>query len=144
MLKRLLAVIVSAIILSLGVSLIDYIPQAQRDPNVYYMGIVEKFIFAVYIYLIFFVVVGLFSSWLIDKCRKLFEKRTVAFQYFIGVIFYSLMGLILGTVYHFVSGTIHFNLDSFIQTLGFWFIPSFFYFNVLWVIERKFSRKIRI
>lgn len=141
MLKRFLAVIISTIIVSLGLSLINYVPQGQREPDVYYFGIGEYFLFAAYIFFIFYVVIGLPFSWLMDKYRKRFRTKSALIQYFIGALLYSLVGLFLGTVYHFVSGTSQFNLDIFMQTLGFWFAAAFCYFQVLWVFERRILRK---
>lgn len=137
MLKRLLAVIISTIIVSLGLSLINYVPLGQRDPDVYYFGIGEYFLFASYIFFIYYIVIGLPFSWLIDKYRKRFRTKPILIRYFIGTVLYSLVGLLLGTVYHFVSGTNQFNLYIFMQTLGFWFITAFCYFHVLWAFERR-------
>lgn len=140
MIKKLVAVVISVLILSLGLSLIDYTPQEQRDPDVYYMDRFEIFIFAAYIYLIFFIVIGLPSSLLIDQGRKYFRNKTTISQYLIGTIIYSLWGVFLGALYHFVSGMSQFNLYVFLQTISFWFIGSFVYFHVLWALERDFLR----
>lgn len=53
MLKRVLAIIISVLVLSLGISVIGYIPQEQREPDVGYMERTGIFIFASYIYFIF-------------------------------------------------------------------------------------------
>ena len=142
MLKRFLAVIISTIIVSLGLSLINYVPQGQRDPDVYYFGMWGYFLFASYIFFIFYVVIGLPFSWLMDKYRKRFRTKSILIQYFIGTVLYSLMGLLLGTVYHFVSGTSQFNLYTFMQTLGLWFTAAFCYFHVLWAFERRILGKM--
>ncbi|ANU23366.1 hypothetical protein [Planococcus donghaensis] len=141
MLKRFLAVIISTIIVSLGISLLNYVPLGQRESDVYYFGIGEYFLFASYIFFIFYVVIGLPISWLLDKYRKRLRTKPVVIQYCIGVLVYSLMGLLLGTVYHFALGSIQFNLNIFIETLGYWFTAAFCYFHVLWIFERRTIKK---
>ncbi|MGB6407290.1 MAG: hypothetical protein WBF39_07420, partial [Planococcus donghaensis] len=82
LLKRVLAVIVSASILALAVSALNYVPQNQRESDVYYLGIVVYFISTIWVYLLFYMVVGVPSSWIIDKYRKQYKEKTNVNQYF--------------------------------------------------------------
>lgn len=144
MLKRLLAVIISSIILTLGISLTSYIPEAQRDPKVYYMGVSEIFIFTIWFSLIFYTVIGMPASWMIDKCRKRFIIDSVFKRYLKGMALYSLAGIIFGAVFYSTVGYIQFFLDIFLETIAFCFAASILYFHVLWVLEERFFTNTRI
>lgn len=138
MLKRILAVIISSITFALSLSLISYIPEEEREPNVYYMGISESFIFIVYILLIFYTVIGIPVSWIMDKWRKRYSNDSIVKRYFVGMILYSLAGILAGAIYYTTVGYIQFFLDLFFETIVYWFVASFLFFHILWVLERKF------
>ncbi|ANU13036.1 hypothetical protein BBI08_03890 [Planococcus halocryophilus] len=141
MLKRILAVIVSASILALAVSVLNYVPQNQRESDVYYLGIVVYFLSTIWVYLLFYLVIGVPSSWVIDNYRQQYKEKTNVYQYFIGVALYSLVGLFFGTAYYFILGSKQAYLYNFIETLGFWAIALFLYFQALWVLERGYLAK---
>lgn len=137
MLKRILAVVVSSIIFALGVSLISFVPEEQREPDVYYMGISESFILIGYIVLIFYTVVGIPVSWIIDKWRGRFSDHSIIKRYFAGMVLYSLAGILGGAIYYSTVGYIQFFLDIFFETLAYWIVASILFFNVLWIFERR-------
>lgn len=136
LLKRILAVIVSASILALAVSALNYVPQNQRESDVYYLGIVVYFISTIWVYLLFYMVVGVPSSWIIDKYRKQYKEKTNVNQYFMEVSLYSLVGLFLGTAYYLLMGSKQAYLYNFIETIGFWVVALLLYFQALWILER--------
>ncbi|MEK6190439.1 MAG: hypothetical protein N2A99_05560 [Carnobacterium alterfunditum] len=142
MFKRIIGVFLSAVILGLGVAVLNYVPQNQRESDVYYLGEGVYFILTLWVYLLFYLVVVVPSSWIIDKCRKRFKRTTITNQYLIGVALYSLAGLFLGTAYYLLMVATQNHLNNFIETLAFWVIALFLYFQVLWVLERGFLEKI--
>lgn len=137
MLKRILALIISSIIFALSLSIFSYIPEEQREPDIYYMGILESFMFIVYVLLIFYTVIGIPVSWLIDKWRKRYSDSSVFKRYIIGIALYSLGGILGGAIYYNTGGSIQFFLDIFLETIAYWLVASILLFNILWVLERK-------
>lgn len=127
MLKRILAVIIASILVAGGLSLFSYVPDEQREADIYYGGIAENFGWFLYFLLIFYTVAGLPISWIIDKWRNRYNADSVIKSYLVGLLFYSLAGLVVGEV-----------LES-MNTLG--VIASIVYFHLLIVIGKIFSKR---
>lgn len=144
MLKRILSVIISSIILAIGFSLINYIPEEQKEPNIYYMGISENFIFTLYFSLVFYTVIGLPVSWLIDKYRKRYNHKNGTKRYLIGMALYSLAGIISGAIIYSTVGFIRFFLDIFLETVALGFVASLLYFHILCLLEKNLFKNTRI
>lgn len=140
MLKRILAVIISTILLALSLSLIGHIPEEQREPDVYYMGISESFMFIGYFLLIFYTVIGLPASWIIDKWRKRYSPQSIIKRYLIGMVLYALVGIIAGAIYYTTVGYIQFYVDIFFETVAYWVVASILYYHILCALERIFSK----
>ncbi|MEK6189425.1 MAG: hypothetical protein N2A99_00330 [Carnobacterium alterfunditum] len=141
MLKRILAGIVSASIMALAVSALNYVSQNQRESDVYYLGLVVYFLSTIWVYLLFYLVVVVPSSWGIDKYRRQYKEKTNFHQYFIGTALYSLVGLVVETAYHFFMESKQAYLYNIFETVGFWAVALLLYFQALWVLERGFLVK---
>ncbi|WP_039863511.1 hypothetical protein [Planococcus donghaensis] len=141
MLKRILAVIVSASIAALAVSAINYVSQNQRESDVYYLGIVVYFLSTIWVYLLFYLVIGVPSSWGIDKYRQKYKEKTNIYQYFMGVALYFIVGLFFGTTYYFLMSAKQAYLYNIFETLGSWGVAFLIYFQVMWVLEKGFLEK---
>ncbi|AIF45270.1 hypothetical protein [Virgibacillus sp. SK37] len=102
--KRLLTTILAIIVFATLFSAISYVPSSQREPNVYYFGFLETFLFVVIYSGPVYFLVGLPASIIIDRLVRRLVKRYVWKKYFIQLGLYSLAGVLAGFVLSLFSG----------------------------------------
>ncbi|MFS0688992.1 hypothetical protein AB1K89_07100 [Sporosarcina sp. 179-K 8C2 HS] len=97
--KRFLTAALSAILFATIFSWYFFVPNSQREPNVYYSGFLETFSLAIIYAGPVFFLVGLPLSIFIDKLVAKFNKSLKWTRYFFGLGLYSLAGILFGIVF---------------------------------------------
>ena len=129
--KRFLTVVLSVILFATFFSWFSYVPNSQREPNVYYFDFVEMFIFVVIYSGPVYFLVGLPLSIFIDKLIEGSKTQTKWGKYFVGLGLYSLVGTIVGLIF-----TILFVIDAHWSFSIFGFIASNFYYHLSLLISK--------
>ena len=96
--KRFLTAALSAIFATIF-SWFFFVPNSQREPNVYYSGFSETFTLAIIYAGPVFFLVGLPFSIIIDKLVGKFNESLKWTRYFFGLGSYSLAGILFGVVF---------------------------------------------
>ncbi|SKB02459.1 hypothetical protein SAMN04244570_2960 [Sporosarcina newyorkensis] len=132
--KRLLAAIVAAIIFAVIYSSISYVPQSQREYNTYYFGFFETAFFVILYAGPVFLMVGIPCSILIDKLSELGNLHSKKNKYIKRLIFYSIAGLLVGTVFRLIlmPGDNSLSILFWYSLIG--FAASTIYYHVLLLI----------
>jgi hypothetical protein len=137
MMKRLLTTALSVVLFATIFSLISYVPISQREPNVYYFGFFETFVFVmIYAGPIYFLV-GLPLSIFIDKIIKKSNRESKWAKYFVGLGLYSLFGTLIGTIF-LIFLSQNSNILS-LEVLSFsiyGFIASNFYYHLSLIVPK--------
>src|SRR5699024_8049553 len=97
--KRFLTVILSVVLFATVYSWVSYVPISQREPNVYYFGFFETFIFVIIYAGPIYFLAGLPLSVFIDKLIGRFNEKPKLVRYFIGLGLYSLVGPLVGLIF---------------------------------------------
>ncbi len=108
--KRLLTIALSVILFATIFSWISYVPSAQREPDVYYFGFIETFIFVIFYAGPIYFLAGLPLSIYIDKIIERTKRKTKWAKYFIGLGLYSLVGILVGVIFLFIFSQNNFHL----------------------------------
>lgn len=98
MINRLITVSLSVILLAVIFSWVTYEPMSQREPNVYYFGFFETFVFVIIYSAPVYFLIGLPISILIDKIIGTFNLKSKLAYYFSGLGLYSFAGLLIGII----------------------------------------------
>ncbi|TDL32885.1 hypothetical protein E2R51_09480 [Jeotgalibacillus sp. S-D1] len=127
--KRLLAIAISVIIFATSYSWISYVPSSQREPNVYYFGFIETFIFVVIYAGPIYFLVGLPLSIFIDRLIAGVTRKSKWAKYFVGLGFYSLVGVLVGVIFLIIFIQNTYQLDVIIIS-AYGFVASNIYFHL--------------
>ncbi|MCG7335067.1 hypothetical protein MHZ95_07235 [Sporosarcina sp. ACRSM] len=96
--KRLLTAVLSVILFAIIFSWFFFVPSSQREPNVYYFGFSETFVFVILYAGPVYLLAGLPISILIDKLAAKFQRNSKWKRYFFGFGLYSLAGTLVGAL----------------------------------------------
>ena len=96
--KRFLTVVLSVVLFATIYSWFFYVPSSQREPNVYYFGFSETFIFVIIYAGPVYFLVGLPLSIFIDKLIGKTKRNSKWAMYFVGLGLYSLVGTLVGFI----------------------------------------------
>src|SRR5690625_664983 len=96
--KRLLTAAFSAILYTIVFSWFFFVPDSQRDPDVYYHSFLNIFIHMIIGVVPVFFLIGLPLSIFIDKVTEKFNTNSKWARYFVRLGLYSLTGLLSGVV----------------------------------------------
>ncbi|RFB09443.1 hypothetical protein DZB84_24375 [Bacillus sp. HNG] len=142
MMKRLLTAVLSVVLFATMFSWISYVPSPQREPNVYYFGFFETFIFVIIYAGPIYFLVGLPLSTFIDKLIMKSSLKSKLAKYFAGLGLYSLFGILVGVIFLilFSQNRNLFSLE--IISFGIYgFIASIFYYHLLIVVSNINRKK---
>ncbi|GAA0492376.1 hypothetical protein GCM10008986_18380 [Salinibacillus aidingensis] len=95
--NRVLALAGSVIFFAIAFSIYSYVPESQREPNVYYFGFFETFVFVMIYSGPVYLIAGLPVSLLIDQLLKKIKGRL---PYLPRMTMYSIAGIIIGFLFH--------------------------------------------
>lgn len=96
--KRLLTVVLSVVLFASIYSWFSYVPSSQREPNVYYFGFFETFMFVVIYAGPVYFLVGLPLSIYIDNLIAKTNSNSNWARYFVGLGLYSFTGTLVGII----------------------------------------------
>jgi urea transporter len=96
--RKFLTVVLSVILFATIFSCFFFVPSSQREPNVYYFGFFETFVFVILYAGPVYLLVGLPLSIFIDKLVAKFHRTSKWKRYFFGLGLYSLAGTLVGAL----------------------------------------------
>ncbi len=137
--KRLLTVALSAILFATLYSCFSYVPSYQQNPNTYYFGFFELFVFVIIYSGPMYFLAGLPLSIYIDSLLKLIEKCWV--RYFAGLVLYSYAGTMVGIIFLILFSENVYRLEVITFSI-FGFVAANVYFHLsllISIIDRKYS-----
>lgn len=139
---RLLTVALSMLLFATIFSWLSYVPTSQREPNVYYFGFIETFIFVIIYSGPVFVLVGLPFSIIMDKLIEKSNRHSSWAKYLFGLGLYAFVGAIVGISYHIIIfSPNNYNLEV-ITFAIYGIIASSIYFHLSLLIS-KIIKKIK-
>src|SRR5699024_11453040 len=133
-----LIVIFSVVLFATVYSWVSYVPISQREPNVYYFGFFETFIFVIIYAGPIYFLAGLPLSVFIDKLIGRFNEKPKLVRYFIGLGLYSLVGTLVGLIFLIIASQNLYRME-FISFSIYVFVASNFYFH-FWLLISKLMR----
>lgn len=144
MAKRFITVILSIVLFATIFSWMSYVPSSQREPDVYYFGFLETFIFVIIYAGAVYLLVGLPLSIYIDKLIGQSNRKSKWQRYFVGLGLYSFFGILIGVIFLilFSQNRNIYPLEFFTQSI-YGFIASNFYYH-LQILVSNINRKNRV
>ncbi|KAB2487459.1 hypothetical protein [Priestia endophytica] len=135
MAKRFLTAVLSVILFAIIFSCFSFVPSSQREPNVYYFGFLETFIFVIIYAGPIYLIIGVPLSIFIDKLIKKANNTLKWARYFIGLGLYSLAGILVGTL--FIIFSQHIQLLEVISFSVYGFVASNIYYHLLLLASKN-------
>ncbi|KAB2328080.1 hypothetical protein F7731_26055 [Cytobacillus depressus] len=137
--KRLVTVVLSVALFASIFSWIFYVPVSLREPNVYYSGFLETFIFVIIYAGPIYLLAGLPLSIFIDKLIEKSNRKSKWAKCFLGLGLYSLFGIFVGVIFLFLFiGNIYSQENFTVSIYG--IIASNVYYHLL-ILVSKISKK---
>ncbi|KAB2336829.1 hypothetical protein F7731_10830 [Cytobacillus depressus] len=134
LLERLSTMALAVVLFAVAFSWVSYVPSSQREPNTYYFGFFETFVFVIIYAGSLYLIAGMPLSVLINKLIRKSNGKSKWERYYIGLGMYSLAGAIVGALFIVFSGDIHWN--GFTLALMWGFAASNLYFHLSLLISK--------
>ncbi|WP_153721808.1 hypothetical protein [Sporosarcina cascadiensis] len=135
--KRFTAAVLAAIVFAIIYSSISYIPDSQREANVYYFGFFETFAFVLLYSGPVFLVIGIPVSILIDNIIERTTLHSAKVRYLKKMVVYSVTGLLAGTAFIFVLMPVYHPASIIFSYALMGFVAANIYYHLLLVMNKR-------
>ncbi|AJI25575.1 hypothetical protein H8R29_28475 (plasmid) [Priestia megaterium] len=136
--KLVVAAFLSTIFLSTAYGIINLTPKSEQEPNIYYFGFTDTFVFTFIYTFPVYIVVGIIFSYLIDMMANKMQTTKV---YVSKLAMYSLVGVIPALAFYFLFTGIKLDYRLLFYFFALGIFASNIFYHVLLLINRILNKQ---